>query len=82
MSPYIFSMAMVHTIQIRVRRDEHSIIKEMAKAKGFGSMSEYLRHCALKRDFAIEEKLSEIHTYFLADNEPKKFKQNPAMRGG
>lgn len=53
------------TIQIRVTKNQHERISNNAKAKGFVTISAYLRDLALNSDSNIERKIDEIYRRIL-----------------
>lgn len=81
--PTLSYMAMVYTIQVRLRsKEEREEIKQRAREKGFGDLSSYLRYLALARDFAVFDqvtagmrKLDDIHEHLL-EAPPAEVKQN------
>lgn len=54
-------MVRIRTIQVRLSRQEYDRIKNDGLAKGFNTLSAYLRYLALYRDQAICRKILEIH---------------------
>lgn len=55
------------TIQIRVTRDQHERIMSNAKAKGYVSISSYLRDLGLNHDSNMEKKVDEIYRRVVVD---------------
>ena len=52
---------MNHTIKFLVTEDQFTKIKHNAEARGFKTISQYLRHLALNKDLRFEKMLSEVH---------------------
>lgn len=42
-------------------------MKELAKQRGFGSTSEYIRYMVLQSDFSTQQKVRELHHFLLGD---------------
>lgn len=53
------------TIRFRVDREQHERINNKARAKGYASVSEYMRHLALEKDMVIEQYVLETHETVL-----------------
>ncbi|VTR66929.1 hypothetical protein DESC_540019 [Desulfosarcina cetonica] len=60
-------MVRIRTIQVRLSRDQYDRIKNDCAAKGFGSLSSYLRYLALYRDQALSKKILEIHDSVVSE---------------
>ena len=67
-------MTYTRTIQIRLSRDQHNRIKADTIAKGFGSVSSYIRYLALARDRVTERKIWEIHSKIVGSAKDEKIK--------
>jgi len=74
-------MVMVYTLQIRVTKEQREQLKERARRKGFGSMSEYLRFLGLEQDNSalnkqdeLLQKVTDLHTELIEvkTNKPRK----------
>ena len=50
-----------HIIQIRATANQFNRIKNNAQAKGFSSVSAYLRDISLKNNLILEQQIAEIH---------------------
>jgi len=48
-------------IQIRVTREQHDRIRNKAHAKGYKTLSSFLRHLALEKDLLFEQRFEEIY---------------------
>ena len=48
-------------IQIRVTPEQHERIRNKAQAKGFKSVSSFIRDLLLEKDMLFEQKFNEIH---------------------
>jgi len=67
-------MVKIRTIQIRLTRRQYEQIKNDCKAKGFASLSAYLRFLSLYRDDSIANKVCEIHRAIISKSKDKKYK--------
>lgn len=71
-------MVMNRTIQVRMTRQQYERIESNAVLKGFSSLSTYMRYVALEHDFALYEKVSELHAFLLGKN-PRKPKRRAGL---
>ena len=55
------------TVMVRVTRDQHDRIKLNAIAKGYKTISQYIRHLALDKDMAFEKKFNELYNKLVKD---------------
>ena len=61
-------MAKTRFIQFRVNKDQYEKIKLNASARGYASMSSYLRDLALSKDLIFERKLNEMYDVIVKGN--------------
>ena len=77
-------MVRVRTIQIRLKRGQYERIKNDTSAKGFSSMSAYLRYLALDKDESLHRKVNELHAHLLgalkSGRKAQTHKVNPAAQ--
>lgn len=50
------------TVMVRVTKDQLDRIKQNASAKGYKTLSQYIRHLALEKDMAFEKKFNELYS--------------------
>lgn len=62
-------MGKTRLIQFRVSRIEHERIYNNARAKGFMTISGYLRHLALNRDLIFEKKFDKMYEVIVKKSE-------------
>jgi predicted DNA binding CopG/RHH family protein len=48
------------TIQLRVTPEQHERIRNKARAKGFATVSAYIRSLALEKDLLFEQRFEEV----------------------
>lgn len=65
-------MVKIRTIQVRLSRQQYDQILNDSIAKGFSTLSAYLRYLALYRDQATLKKIIEIHDAVVSGKLPKK----------
>ncbi len=58
-------MVMIRTVQVRLTRDQYERLKNNAHARGFDSLSSFVRHVTLHHDALLEKKVFEIHEHLL-----------------
>ena len=58
-------MPKTRLIQFRVSRLEHERIYNNARAKGFRTISGYIRHIALNRDLVFEKMFNEMYEVIM-----------------
>ena len=68
-------MVMNRTIQVRMTKDQYERIRQNSQAKGFHSMSSFMRFAALEQDFIVEKKIIEIHNHLFGRQETGKIQQ-------
>ena len=54
------------SIFVRVTKNQHERIKNNAEAKGFKSVSAYVRSLTLEHDLSFERKFNELYTKVIA----------------
>ena len=64
------------SIQVRLTRLQYDRICENTEAQGFNSLSAYIRFKALRQDFGLFEKVSDIHTHLLGEKTAGRRKRN------
>ena len=76
-----------HRIEVLCTVDEHERIRNNAQAKGFPTVSAFVRELALRNPLTTEQQVAEIHSAIIkqgieriADSYAPKFKQNPKYR--
>ena len=57
-------MRSTRSIRIRMTDSQYERILNRSRAKGFNTISSYIRNLALEKDFFIEDKLMEMYFYF------------------
>ena len=72
-------MVSTRAIQVRMTKDQHERIKNNSKAKGFNSLSAYMRYVALDQDFIIQQKICDIYDHFFGKIQNGRFKKNAAI---
>jgi len=67
--------------------DEHERIRNNAQAKGFPTVSAFVRELALRNPLTTEQQVAEIHSAIIkqgieriADSYAPKYKQNPTYK--
>ena len=75
-------MVRIRAIQIRLTRQQHEQIKNDSRAKGFASISAYIRFIALHRDEAIANKVCEMHSAIVGKTKDKKHKNGYSTKNG
>lgn len=73
-------MVMSRTIQIRTTKQQYDQIRSLAEARGFESLSSYLRHMALHQDLITQQKIAEIHQHIVAQQPIHKYKANQSNK--
>lgn len=80
-------MVMTRRIYIRATKEEHEQIRNKSHAKGFHSISAYLRFAGLEQDFELHQKVvsthqkvTEIYAHLLGDIQTVRFKKNLAAQ--
>ncbi len=59
------------TIMVRVTENQRERIINNASAKGFKTISSYMRSLALEHDLSFERKFNEVYNLLIEDNKPK-----------
>jgi Mobilization protein NikA len=62
-------MTRTRALQVRLTRDQHELLKALAARKGFPSLAAYLRYVGLNQDFALHDRVAEIHRHLLGEPE-------------
>jgi hypothetical protein len=71
-------MVLTRAVQVRLSRDQHARVRQNSESRGFASVAAYLRYVALDQDFALYQKICEIHQSLLGTPTAKKYrKQRP-----
>lgn len=53
------------SIQVRLDKDQYAQLKTMMRARGFSSISNYVRYTVLHHDLTLQSKIIEIHQHLL-----------------
>ena len=61
-------MAKTRYIQVRLTNNQYERICNNAQAKGYRTLSSYLRHVALDRDLIFDKHFLEIHKIITGKN--------------
>jgi hypothetical protein len=70
-----------HVIIVRVSKSQKDRIEDNAKAKGFKTISGYVRDLALRYDSPLEKKVCEIHSKLSVVEDYLKRKPNQPFSG-
>lgn len=63
---------------VRVTKNQHERVKNNAEAKGYKTISSYIRSMALEQGLSFEKKFEEIYNELITSKEEKgKLKKNP-----
>jgi len=66
------------TIQVRLTGEQYERIKANTQAKGFNSLSAFVRYVALNQEFQLHQRITEIHRHLLGPLPgPKPRKNSP-----
>lgn len=57
------------TVQVRMTKDQHDRLLGNCKICGFHSLSAYIRHVAIEKDFTYHRKIDEIHARHFSNAE-------------
>jgi len=56
------------TIMVRVTKNQHERIRNNACAKGFRTISDYVRSISLENDLIFEQKFNEVYNRIVKNN--------------
>jgi hypothetical protein len=74
----IQGMVLNRTIQVRMTLRQYEEIALRKETAGFETLSDYMRHCALRKDDVLHQRVKEIHQHLIPpETKKKKFKPNP-----
>ena len=54
-----------YCMQVRMTRDQYRKVQEIARERGFSSLSDYVRYQVLDRDWTMAVQVGEIHAMLM-----------------
>lgn len=60
------------SVQVRLTKNQYERIWNNCGARGFATLSDYIRYVTLVQDLATQQKIHEIHDLLIGSTERKK----------
>ena len=65
-------MSMRRSLIVKLTKNQHDRLKNNAEAKGYKTISSYIRAVTLEHDLSFEEKFDELYNTLVNGNQEKK----------
>ena len=65
-------MSMRRSLIVKLTKNQHERLKNNAEAKGYKTISSYIRAVTLEHDLSFEEKFDELYNTLVNGNQEKK----------